>query len=133
MPPSRGPEVPSTVTRYEWTGSTAAGEPKRGELLAESVEDVEQHLRIRGLRVERVRRRRPKLGDVRDWLWASAREKEVSGRQLQTMLEAGLPAPEAVAILRSVSTPALRRWLDAQDPGVLCERALQRTGLNSHG
>lgn len=87
-----------------------------GELLADSPAAVAAHIRRQGLLVVKIDKTRSQRGDSADWLaaWRGVplRDLTVFCRQFSTMVSAGLPLVNALAILIEQTTnPVLRQAL----------------------
>lgn len=96
---------------YAWQGIDAGGKQVHGELTSSSVAMIGATLRRRGIRVVSVKPVRP----LSRWNRRIAgKEMTVLTRQLATMLNAGVPLLQTLAILAdSQANPALARLLHA--------------------
>jgi len=92
------------MARFNWEGTTRAGEKRRGVMDAETAQFVEDRLRGDGLVNPRVRREGG-LGDIQIQIGSgvSAKDLQVFTRQLATMIDAGLPLVQCLDILANQS------------------------------
>lgn len=98
---------------YVWTGTLRSGEVRKGEMEAANRDLVEQKLRSQQIKPSSVRR---KLGDIKIQLPGSTGVKLKDlvqfSRQFATMIDAGLPLVQGLAILADQSeNPAFKTVL----------------------
>jgi type IV pilus assembly protein PilC len=91
------------VAKFQWEGTTRAGERRRGVMEAATREVVEGRLRGDGLADVRVARDASVL-QMTIGSGVSAKELQVFTRQLATMIDAGLPLVQCLDIL-AAQTP----------------------------
>ena len=91
------------MAKFQWEGTTRAGEKRKGVMEATNAADVESRLRGDGLAVSRVK----KEGGLNININLSfgspvtAKDLQVFTRQLATMIDAGLPLVQCLDILAS--------------------------------
>ena len=82
---------------------TRAGESRQGELDADTLEEVETRLRSLGFSSIRIRRVYVKLSLPRLRWWITPRDRLMTSRMLEVMLEADLPLAQALEIIAEQS------------------------------
>ncbi|HEY5925993.1 MAG TPA: type II secretion system F family protein [Kofleriaceae bacterium] len=92
------------MARFNWEGTTRAGEKRRGVIEAESRSIVEERLRSDNILVQSVKREGG-LGDIQIQIGTgiSAKDLQIFTRQLATMIDAGLPLVQCLDILAAQS------------------------------
>ncbi len=88
------------MAKFQWEGTTRAGEKRKGVMEAASGSEVEQRLRGDGLTVGRVKREGG-LGSLEITFGSGVTPKDLQifTRQLATMIDAGLPLVQCLDIL----------------------------------
>lgn len=88
------------MAKFQWEGTTRAGEKRRGVIEADSAAIVEERLRGDGMSNMRVRREGG-LGDIQIQIGSGVTPKDLQifTRQLATMIDAGLPLVQCLDIL----------------------------------
>jgi len=89
------------MAKFQWEGTTRAGEKRKGVMAAESATEVEQRLRSDGLNVERVRREGGLNIEIQIGTGVTPKDLQIFTRQLATMIDAGLPLVQCLDILAS--------------------------------
>lgn len=84
------------MAKFNWVGTTRAGDTRKGAMEASNRQTVEARLRQREIQPVRVRRGLP---DVQIGTGVSEADKLVFTRQLATMIDAGLPLVQCLDIL----------------------------------
>jgi type IV pilus assembly protein PilC len=92
------------MAKFQWEGTTRAGEKRRGVIEADSAAVVEERLRGDGLSNMRVRKEGG-LGDMQIQFGSGVTPKDLQifTRQLATMIDAGLPLVQCLDILANQS------------------------------
>jgi type IV pilus assembly protein PilC len=90
------------MAKFQWEGTTRAGEKRRGVIEADSAAVVEERLRGDGLSNMRVRKEGG-FGDIQIQFGSGVTPKDLQifTRQLATMIDAGLPLVQCLDILAS--------------------------------
>ena len=86
------------MAKFQWEGTTRAGETRKGAMDAESADVVEQRLKSDGLTVTRVKREGGGL-EIRIGSGVPPKDLQIFTRQLATMIDAGLPLVQCLDIL----------------------------------
>ncbi|HEY0250966.1 MAG TPA: type II secretion system F family protein, partial [Kofleriaceae bacterium] len=88
------------MAKFQWEGTTRAGEKRKGVIEAESASSAEERLRSDGLSNMRVRKEGG-LGDIQIQIGTGITPKDLQifTRQLATMIDAGLPLVQCLDIL----------------------------------
>jgi type IV pilus assembly protein PilC len=92
------------MAKFQWEGTTRAGEKRKGVIEADSAAVVEERLRGDGLSNMRVRKEGG-LGDIQIQFGSGVTPKDLQifTRQLATMIDAGLPLVQCLDILANQS------------------------------
>ena len=92
------------MAKFQWEGTTRAGEKRKGVIEADSAAVVEERLRGDGLSNMRVRKEGG-LGDMQIQFGSGVTPKDLQifTRQLATMIDAGLPLVQCLDILANQS------------------------------
>ncbi len=92
------------MAKFNWEGTTRAGEKRRGVMEAESRAIVEERLRGDNIQIQSVKREGG-LGDIQIQIGTgvSAKDLQIFTRQLATMIDAGLPLVQCLDILATQS------------------------------
>jgi type IV pilus assembly protein PilC len=92
------------MAKFQWEGTTRAGEKRRGVIEADSAAVVEERLRGDGLSNMRVRKEGG-FGDIQIQFGSGVTPKDLQifTRQLATMIDAGLPLVQCLDILANQS------------------------------
>src|SRR5262245_10324547 len=92
------------MARFNWEGTTRAGEKRRGVMEAESRGIVEERLRSDNIQIQSVKREGG-LGDIQIQIGTgvSSKDLQIFTRQLATMIDAGLPLVQCLDILATQS------------------------------
>jgi len=92
------------MAKFQWEGTTRAGEKRKGVIEADSAAIVEERLRGDGLSNMRVRKEGG-FGDIQIQLGSGVTPKDLQifTRQLATMIDAGLPLVQCLDILANQS------------------------------
>jgi type IV pilus assembly protein PilC len=90
-------------TIYEWKGKNPKGRKVKGELEAETVEQVKQKLQRRKIIPTRVKEKPKDLFENIKFLQPKVKERDVIifSRQFSTMIDAGLPLLQCLDILQA--------------------------------
>src|SRR5437764_157629 len=93
------------MAKFQWEGTTRAGEKRRGTMEGTTAADVEARLRGDGLAVSRVKKEGGFNLDVNISFGSGVTSKELQifTRQLATMIDAGLPLVQCLDILANQS------------------------------
>jgi type IV pilus assembly protein PilC len=93
------------MAKFQWEGTTRAGEKRKGVMEGSSASDVESRLRGDGLAVQRVRKEGGFNIDINLAFGGGvpAKDLQVFTRQLATMIDAGLPLVQCLDILATQS------------------------------
>jgi len=86
------------MAKFQWEGTTRAGETRKGAMDAESAEVVEQRLRSDGLNVTRVKKESAGIV-LQIGSGVPPKDLQIFTRQLATMIDAGLPLVQCLDIL----------------------------------
>src|SRR3569623_2308088 len=88
------------MAKFQWEGTTRAGEKRRGVMDADSAAIVEDRLRADGLTVGRVRNEGGALNiNIQIGSGVAPKDLQIFTRQLATMVDAGLPLVQCLDIL----------------------------------
>src|SRR6185436_4662693 len=101
------------MARFNWEGTTRAGEKRRGVMEAENRAIVEERLRSDNIQVQSVKREGG-LGDIQIQIGSGigAKDLQIFTRQLATMIDAGLPLVQCLDILAAqTENKSLKRVL----------------------
>jgi len=92
------------MAKFQWEGTTRAGEKRKGVMEAESAAIAEERLRSDGLSNMRVRKEGG-FGDINIQIGSGVQPKDLQifTRQLATMIDAGLPLVQCLDILANQS------------------------------
>jgi type IV pilus assembly protein PilC len=94
------------MAKFQWEGTTRAGEKRRGVMEAATAADVEARLRGDGMAVGKVKKEGG-LGDININLTfgsgVTPKDLQIFTRQLATMIDAGLPLVQCLDILATQS------------------------------
>ena len=92
------------MAKFNWEGTTRAGEKRRGVMEAENRTIVEERLRSDNINIQSVKREGG-LGDIQIQIGTgvSAKDLQIFTRQLATMIDAGLPLVQCLDILATQS------------------------------
>jgi len=92
------------MAKFNWEGTTRAGEKRRGVMEAESRGIVEDRLRSDNINVQSVKKEGG-LGDIQIQIGTgvSSKDLQIFTRQLATMIDAGLPLVQCLDILAAQS------------------------------
>ncbi|MEP6865960.1 MAG: type II secretion system F family protein [Deltaproteobacteria bacterium] len=92
------------MAKFQWEGTTRAGEKRKGVIEADSAAVVEERLRGDGLSNMRVRKEGG-FGDIQIQFGSGVTPKDLQifTRQLATMIDAGLPLVQCLDILANQS------------------------------
>jgi len=88
------------MAKFQWEGTTRAGEKKKGVMEADSAQVVENRLRGDGLTIDRVKKE-PLQITITIGSGVNAKDLQIFTRQLATMIDAGLPLVQCLDILAS--------------------------------
>ncbi|MCK5162948.1 MAG: type II secretion system F family protein [Desulfobacula sp.] len=90
-------------TIYEWKGKNPKGRKVKGEMEAETSEQVKQSLQRRKITPTKVKKKPKNLFENIEFLQPKVKESEVIifSRQFSTMIDAGLPLLQCLDILQS--------------------------------
>jgi len=90
-------------TIYEWKGKNPKGRKVKGEMEAETPEQIKQNLLRRKITVTKVRKKPKDLFENVKFLQPKVKERDVIifSRQFSTMIDAGLPLLQCLDILQS--------------------------------
>jgi type IV pilus assembly protein PilC len=92
------------MPKFQWEGTTRAGEKRKGVMEAPSAADVENRLRNDGLAVGRVKKEGGGLDiNITIGTGVTPKDLQIFTRQLATMIDAGLPLVQCLDILASQS------------------------------
>jgi len=86
------------MPKFQWEGTTRAGDVRKGAMEADSADIVEQRLRSDGVTVKRVKREAREI-HLSLGSGVPAKDLQVFTRQLATMIDAGLPLVQCLDIL----------------------------------
>jgi type IV pilus assembly protein PilC len=86
------------MAKFQWEGTTRAGEKKKGVMEAESAEIVENRLRADNLTIGRVKREARQI-NISFGSPVNPKDLQIFTRQLATMIDAGLPLVQCLEIL----------------------------------
>jgi type IV pilus assembly protein PilC len=87
------------MAKFQWEGTTRAGDRKKGVMEGDSQLDVEQRLRSDGLTVGRVRKEGGLNLEIQIGTGVTPKDLQIFTRQLATMIDAGLPLVQCLDIL----------------------------------
>ena len=88
------------MAKFQWEGTTRAGDKKTGTMEAETAAMVEDRLRADGLTVGRVRKAGGGLNvNLQIGTGVTSKDLQIFTRQLATMIDAGLPLVQCLDIL----------------------------------
>jgi len=88
------------MAKFQWEGTTRAGEKRRGVMDADSAAIVEDRLRADGLTVGRVRKEGGALNiNIQIGSGVAPKDLQIFTRQMATMIDAGLPLVQCLDIL----------------------------------
>ena len=89
------------MAKFQWEGTTRAGEKRKGVMEAASAADVENRLRTDGLTVGKVKKEGGFNLDINITIGSPVTPKDLQifTRQLATMIDAGLPLVQCLDIL----------------------------------
>jgi type IV pilus assembly protein PilC len=90
-------------TTYLWKGKNPKGRKVKGEIEAETLEQVEQNLKRRKITQTKVKKKPKDLFENIKFLQPKVKERDVIifSRQFSTMIDAGLPLLQCIDILQS--------------------------------
>ena len=90
------------MAKFQWEGTTRAGEKRKGVMEAASAGEVESRLRGEGMAIGRVKKEGG-FGDIQIQIGTGVTPKDLQifTRQLATMIDAGLPLVQCLDILAS--------------------------------
>ncbi|HEY1558348.1 MAG TPA: type II secretion system F family protein [Kofleriaceae bacterium] len=94
------------MAKFQWEGTTRAGDKRRGVMEGASVADVESRLRGDGLAVGKVKREGGFNLELNLSIGSpvSPKDLQIFTRQLATMIDAGLPLVQCLDILANQAT-----------------------------
>jgi len=88
------------MAKFQWEGTTRAGDKKSGVMEADNAAVVEDRLRADGLTVGRVRKEGGGLNvNISIGTGVTSKDLQIFTRQLATMIDAGLPLVQCLDIL----------------------------------
>jgi len=92
------------MAKFNWEGTTRAGEKRRGVMEAENRTIVEERLRSDNISIQSVKREGG-FGDIQIQIGSgvSSKDLQIFTRQLATMIDAGLPLVQCLDILAAQS------------------------------
>ncbi len=118
---------------YEWKGKNPKGRKIKGEMEAESADQVRTSLERRKITVTRVRKKPKDLFENIEFLQPKVKDSDVIifARQFSTMIDAGLPLLQCIDILQSQQeNPTFKKQLktikEAVESGETFADALKR-------
>jgi len=90
-------------TVFEWKGKNPRGRKIKGEMEAETSEQVKQHLQRRKITPVKIRKKPKNIFENIKFLQPKVKERDVIifSRQFSTMIDAGLPLLQCLDILQS--------------------------------
>src|SRR5512146_2998824 len=91
------------MAKFQWEGTTRAGEQRKGVMEAETATAVEERLRGDGLQNMRVRRDGGFNVNIQIGTGVTPKDLQIFTRQLATMIDAGLPLVQCLDILANQS------------------------------
>jgi type IV pilus assembly protein PilC len=91
------------MAKFQWEGTTRAGEKRKGVIEAESANAAEERLRGDGLSNMRVKREGGLNINIQIGSGVTPKDLQVFTRQLATMIDAGLPLVQCLDILGAQS------------------------------
>jgi type IV pilus assembly protein PilC len=91
------------MAKFQWEGTTRAGEKRRGVLEAPTAAAAEERLRGDGLTNMRVRREGGLNINIQIGTGVTPKDLQIFTRQLATMIDAGLPLVQCLDILANQS------------------------------
>src|SRR5512146_1220121 len=91
------------MAKFQWEGTTRAGEKRKGVIEAESATAVEDRLRGDGLSNMRVKREGGLNVNIQIGTGVTPKDLQIFTRQLATMIDAGLPLVQCLDILANQS------------------------------
>src|SRR5512140_1367524 len=93
------------MARFQWEGTTRAGDRRKGVIEAETAAAVEERLRSDGLSNMRVRKEGGGLNlNIQIGSGVTPKDLQIFTRQLATMIDAGLPLVQCLDILGTQAT-----------------------------
>ncbi len=91
------------MAKFQWEGTTRAGEKRKGVIEAESAGSAEERLKSDGLSNMRVRREGGFNINIQLGSGVTPKDLQIFTRQLATMIDAGLPLVQCLDILSNQS------------------------------
>ncbi len=93
------------MAKFQWEGTTRAGEKRKGVMEAASAAEVESRLRGDGMAIGKVRKEGGFNVDINIQIGTgvTAKDLQIFTRQLATMIDAGLPLVQCLDILAGQS------------------------------
>jgi type IV pilus assembly protein PilC len=91
------------MAKFQWEGTTRAGEKRKGVIEADTAAAVEERLRGDGLSNMRVKREGGLNVNIQLGTGVTPKDLQVFTRQLATMIDAGLPLVQCLDILANQS------------------------------
>ena len=88
------------MAKFQWEGTTRAGEKRKGVIEADNAESVESRLRNDGVTVSRVKKQGREIS-IQFGTGVTWKDIQIFTRQLATMIDAGLPLVQCLDILSS--------------------------------
>jgi type IV pilus assembly protein PilC len=92
------------MAKFQWEGTTRAGEKRRGVIEADNANAAEERLRGDGLSNMRVKREGGLNINIQIGTGVTPKDLQIFTRQLATMIDAGLPLVQCLDILAAQST-----------------------------
>jgi type IV pilus assembly protein PilC len=91
------------MPKFQWEGTTRAGEVRKGVMEASDAEVVENRLRAEGLTIKKVKKESAQIS-IQFGSGVQPKDLQIFTRQMATMIDAGLPLVQCLDIL-STQTP----------------------------
>ena len=88
------------MAKFQWEGTTRAGEKRKGVIEADNAESVESRLRNDGVTISRVKKQGREIS-IQFGTGVTWKDIQIFTRQLATMIDAGLPLVQCLDILSS--------------------------------
>src|SRR5689334_13487636 len=88
------------MAKFQWEGTTRAGEKRKGVIEADNAEAVEGRLRNDGVTISRVKKQGAQIS-IQFGTGVTWKDIQIFTRQLATMIDAGLPLVQCLDILSS--------------------------------
>jgi type IV pilus assembly protein PilC len=88
------------MAKFQWEGTTRAGEKRKGVIEADSAEAVEKRLQGDGVTIQRVKKQAREIS-IQFGTGVTPKDLQIFTRQLATMIDAGLPLVQCLDILSS--------------------------------